>query len=151
MIARILVILSDGQNNEGTLSLDAAVDLAQQAQVVIYTISTNYHYFGDDEDFNGEEGNKNLRALAEQTGGRMLTPPTAKSVGKAFAKIAEELRSRYAIAYRPADFKADGHYRRIAIAASRQGENLKIRTRKGYYARLASLPEHAADAPASAR
>lgn len=81
----------------------------------------------------------------------MLTPPTAKSVGKAFAKIAEELRSRYAIAYRPADFKADGHYRRIAIAASRQGENLKIRTRKGYYARLASLPEHAADAPASAR
>ena len=58
---------------------------------------------------------------------------------KAFANIAEELRNRYAIAYRPADFKADGHYRKITIAARRKGKKLNIRTRKGYYARLVSL------------
>lgn len=139
MVARVLVILSDGESNAGILNLDAAIDIAQQAQVVIYTVSTNYHYVLDSEDSADIEGNNNLRKLAEQTGGRMLTPPDAKSVGKAFAKIAEELRSRYAIAYRPADFQADGHYRKIAIAVSRPGAKIKIRARKGYYAKLAAL------------
>jgi len=142
MIARVLVVLSDGQNNAGKTDLNTAISIAQQAQVAIYTVSTNYHYTIDftEEDWAAKEGNDNLRKLAEQTGGRLVTPPDAKSVGKAFAKIAEELRSRYAIAYRPADFTADGHYRKISIAAHRPGEKLQIRTRKGYYAKLFSFP-----------
>jgi Ca-activated chloride channel homolog len=141
MVARVLVVLSDGQNNAGKIDLATAIALAQQEQVAIYTVSTNYHYATDyaDEDWGAKEGNDNLRRLAEQTGGRILTPPDAKSVGKAFARVAEELRSRYAIAYRPADFKADGHYRKISIAAHRPGEKLQIRTRKGYYAKLVSF------------
>jgi VWFA-related protein len=141
MVARVLVILSDGQNNAGKTDLNTAIAVAQQAQVAIYTVSTNYHYTIDfnEEDWGAKEGNDNLRRLAEQTGGRLVTPPDPKSVGKAFAKIAEELRSRYAIAYRPADFTPDGHYRRISIAAHRPGEKLQIRTRKGYYAKLVSL------------
>jgi VWFA-related protein len=139
MIARVLVVLSDGENNAGKVGLDAAIDLAQQAQVVVYTISTNYRYGTYDEN-RDPEGNENLRRLAKETGGQMLNPPDAKAVGKAFARIAEELRNRYAIAYRPADFKADGHYRKITIAAHRPGGKLKFRTRKGYYARrLVSL------------
>ena len=142
MVARVLVILSDGQNNAGKTDLNAAIAIAQQAQVAIYTVSTNYRYTIDytQEDWDARNGNDNLRKLAEQTGGRLVTPPDAKSVGKAFAKIAEELRSRYAIAYRPADFTADGHYRKISIAAHRPGEKLQIRTRKGYYAKLVSFP-----------
>ena len=142
MVARVLVVLSDGQNNAGHADLDTVIAIAQQAQVAIYTVSTNYHYTIDlaQEDWEARNGNNNLRRLAEQTGGRLLTPPDAKAVGKAFAKVAEELRSRYAIAYRPADFKADGHYRKISIAAHRPGEKLQIRTRKGYYAKLVSLP-----------
>jgi Ca-activated chloride channel family protein len=142
MAARVLVILSDGQNNAGHTDLETAISIAQQAQVAIYTVSTNYHYTLDfaEEDWDAKNGNDTLRRLAEQTGGRLLTPPDAKSVGKAFAKIAEELRSRYAIAYRPADFKTDGHYRKISIAAHRPGEKLQIRTRKGYYAKLVSFP-----------
>ena len=142
MVARVLVILSDGQNNAGKTDLNTAVAIAQQAQVAIYTVSTNYHYTIDytQEDWEAKIGNDNLRRLAEQTGGRLLTPPDAKSVAKAFAKIAEELRSRYAIAYRPADFKADGHYRKISIATNRLGEKLQIRTRKGYYAKLFNFP-----------
>jgi Ca-activated chloride channel family protein len=139
MFARVLVVLSDGNNNSGKLSLEEAIDVAQQDQVVIYTISTNYRSTLDVQDWTGKEGNDNLRKLASETGGRTLKPPSAKAVGQAFAKIVEELRNRYAIAYRPADFKADGHYRKITIAARRQGKKLNIRTRKGYYARLVSL------------
>lgn len=141
VVARVLVVLSDGQNNAGKIDLNTAIGIAQQAQVTIYAVSTNYHYTLDvnNEDWAATEGNNNLRRLAEQTGGRIMTPPDVKSVGKAFAKVAEDLRSRYAISYRPADFKADGHYRKISIAGHLPGEKLRIRTRKGYYAKVVSF------------
>ena len=134
MVARVLVVLSDGDNNAGFVSLEGAIDAAQRAEVTIYAISTNWN----SERLSGDLGNKNLHRLSEQTGGRMLMPPNPKSVTKAFAKIGEELRSRYAVSYKPADFTPDGRYRKIRIEARKTGENLEVRTRKGYYARAAS-------------
>ncbi len=115
-------------------SLEGAIDAAQRAEVTIYAISTNWN----SGQLEGDLGNKNLRRLAEQTGGRVLMPPNPKAVTKAFAKIGEELRSRYAISYKPADFVSDGHYRKIKIQAHQAGEKLQIRARKGYYASSAS-------------
>jgi VWFA-related protein len=139
MVARVLVVLSDGQSNAGRASLEEAIDIAEQAQVVIYTINTNYQPIRDDYDPHDLEGSNNLRRLADQTGGLMLIPTSPKQVGQAFATIAHELRSRYAIAYRPADFKADGRYRQIIIRARWRGKKLKVRARKGYYARLRNI------------
>ena len=87
---------------------------------------------------NADLGNANLRKLAEQTGGRLLIPANPKQVSKAFAKISDELPSRYAISYKPAAFTPDGRFRKIKIEARKTGEKLEIRARKGYYARLAS-------------
>ncbi len=134
MVARVLVVLSDGNNNAGYASLEGAIDAAQRAEVTIYAISTNWN----SGQLEGDLGNKNLRRLAEQTGGRVLMPPNPKAVTKAFAKIGEELRSRYAISYKPAGFVSDGHYRKIKIQAHQAGEKLQIRARKGYYASPAS-------------
>src|SRR5207245_2117276 len=47
------------------------------------------------------------------TGGRLLIPANPKQVSKAFAKISDELRSRYAISYKPAAFAPDGRFRKI--------------------------------------
>jgi Ca-activated chloride channel homolog len=145
MVARVLVVLSDGDNNAGDVILEGAIDAAQRAEVTIYTISTNWN---SDERLTGDLGNKNLHRLSEQTGGRMLMPPNPKSVTKAFAKIGEELRSRYAVSYKPADFVSDGHYRKIKIQGRKAGEKVQIRARKGYYASLASginAESHGAD------
>ena len=138
MVARVLVVLSDGQNNAGEIRLERAIDAAQEAEVTIYAISTNYSTFLGERDLAADQGNSDLRKLAEQTGGRILFPDDPKQVAKAFAKISEELRSRYAVSYKPADFTPDGRYRKIKIEARKMGENLEIRTRKGYYARAAS-------------
>jgi Ca-activated chloride channel family protein len=138
VVARVLVVLSDGQNNAGVVSLDGAIDAAQEAGVTIYAISTNYHPETRFEQDVADAGNSILRKLAEQTGGRVLVPASPKDVAKAFSKISEELRSRYAISYKPADFKPDGRYRKIKIEARKMEGKLEIRARKGYYARLAS-------------
>ena len=139
-VARVLVVLSDGQNNAGEVTLERAIDAAQEADVIIYTISTNYSYPtpGDTGWDYVHAGENNLRKLAEESGGRMLRPQSPSEVAKAFAKISEEVRSRYSVSYKPANFAPDGHFRRIKIEAHRLGEKFEIRARKGYYARSAS-------------
>jgi Ca-activated chloride channel family protein len=138
VVARVLVVLSDGQNNAGEISLDGAIDAAQEAEVTIYAISTNYPRTTIMEDMGAAEGNSNLRQLAGQTGGRVLFPSKPQDVAKAFVKISEELRSRYNVSYKPADFMPDGRYRKIKIEARTSGGKLEVRARKGYRARLAS-------------
>jgi len=138
MVARVLVVLSDGQTDAGVVSLEQAIDAAQQAEVTIYAISTNFSTSSRVRDPDADQGNSDLRKLAEHTGGRILFPHDPKQVAKAFVKITEELRSRYAVSYKPADFTPDGRYRKIKIKARKTGENLEIRTRKGYYARATS-------------
>jgi Ca-activated chloride channel homolog len=138
MVARVLVVLSDGQNNAGEVTLERAIDAAQEAEVTIYTISTNYARYAAQRDWAADAGNSNLRQLAEQTGGRVLFPANPRDVAKAFTKIEEELRSRYAVSYKPSEFTPDGHYRAIKIEARKGGEKVEIRARKGYYARAAS-------------
>jgi VWFA-related protein len=138
-VARVLVILSDGQSNADKLHLEDAIDIAQRSEVTVYTISTHPPRIPTYLDSpSAIAGNRNLRKLAEQTGGRVLFPTSPKEIGKAFQKITEELRSRYAISYRPADFSNDGRYRRIVIQARKAGKKLRVRARKGYYARATS-------------
>jgi Ca-activated chloride channel homolog len=139
-VARVLVVLSDGQSNAGEVTLERAIDAAQEADVIIYTISTNYGSARPDDPTwdNVHAGDNNLRKLAEESGGRMLRPQSPSEVAKAFAKIGEELRSRYSVSYKPADFTPDGHYRRIKIEAHKLGEKFEVRARKGYYARSVS-------------
>jgi len=134
-VARILVILSDGENNTGTLDLNGAIESAQQAEVSVYAISTRYERVDLDHQRTTTKGDLNLRKLAEDTGGLLLRPDRPKDVPSAFAEVVKELRARYAISYRPVDFTSDGHYRTIKIEARKNGKRLKVRARKGYFAR----------------
>jgi hypothetical protein len=50
------------------------------------------------------------------------------------------IRSRYFVAYKPADFQPNGSYRTISVTAEKEGKRLQVRARKGYHARLAATP-----------
>jgi len=50
------------------------------------------------------------------------------------------IRSRYLVAYRPADFEANGSYRAIEIIAEKNGKRLTVHARKGYRAPVSPLP-----------
>jgi VWFA-related protein len=148
-VARVLVVLSDGQNNAGEVTLERAIDAAQEADMIIYTINTNGDTNPSDPGWDtAHAGDTNLRKLAEESGGRMIRAASPNDVVKAFAKVSEELRSRYSVSYKPAAFAPDGHYRRIKIEARKLGQRIEIRARKGYYARSASILS--ADPPTAA-
>jgi VWFA-related protein len=82
-----------------------------------------------------------LKQLSEETGGRAFSERSKSELKEAFSTIEEEMRNRYALSYQPSDFKEDGRFHRIRIAAEKSGRRLRVHTRKGYYARLASSIE----------
>ncbi len=124
-VRRAIILLSDGEDNLSHVTREEAIDMAARAEVIVYTISTNISGMKG-------KGDKVLERIAEATGGRSFFPFQMRDVSDAFLSIQEELRSQYAMAYKPANFAADGRYRTIEILA--QDKGLKVRTRKGYYA-----------------
>lgn len=126
-VRRAIILLSDGNDNASNVTRERAIEMAQQAEVAVYTISTNLTS-------SGGKGRKNLERIADATGGRSYAPRQINEVTDAFASIQEELRSQYAVSYKPEAFKLDNHYRTIEVQAHNQ-KGLRIRSRKGYRTR----------------
>ena len=125
-VRRAVILLSDGEDNQSHVTREEAIEMAQRAEAIVYTISTNV---------SGTKGagDKVLERIADATGGRAFFPFQIRDVANAFAEIQDELRSQYAVSYKPADFKSDGHYRTIEIVANDR-KNFRVRSRRGYYA-----------------
>src|ERR1700733_14204609 len=123
---RALIVLSDGDDNLSHVTREEAIEMAERADAIVYTISTNV---------SGSKGpgDKVLERIADATGGRAFFPFQIRDVADAFAEIQSEVRSQYAINYKPANFKTDGHFRKIEIVAN-DSKNFHVRSRKGYYA-----------------
>ena len=126
---RAMVILSDGDDNQSRFSRDQALELAQMADVVIYTISTNSVAGAKGE----TGGDKVLKYFSTETGGLTFYPFKVEDLSQSFENIANELRHQYSILYRPEPMKTDGSYQTIEVRVPTQG-NLIIRARRGYYA-----------------
>jgi VWFA-related protein len=122
---RAIILLSDGEDNQSRVSREEAVEMAQRAEVIIYAISTNTSGIK-------LRGDKVMEYFAEQTGGKAFFPFKIEDVANAFTEIQDELRSQYAISYKPADFLPDGKYRKIEILA--ENKKYHVRARKGYFA-----------------
>jgi len=125
-VRRAIILLSDGDDNQSHVTREEAIEMAQRAEVIVYTISTNLSGAG-------HHGDKVLERIADATGGRSYVPFQISEVSNAFVAIQEELRSQYALSYKPADFISDGRYRSIEILALGQ-KGLRVRSRRGYYA-----------------
>ncbi len=125
-VRRAIILLSDGDDNQSHVTREEAIEMAQRAEAIVYTISTNV---------SGTKaaGDKVLERIADATGGRAFFPFQLRDVANAFSEIQDELRSQYAMSYRPADLKHDGHYRSIEIVANDR-KNLRVRSRRGWYA-----------------
>ena len=129
-VARVLIVLSDGADTSSRNSLKQSIQDVETSGVTIYAVSTR------DEAGPKKAEDKILQLFADRSGGEAIFPVDSPSLSKAFAKLHDLIRSRYLIAYKPADFVPNGKYRSVTITAQRNGKLLQVRARKGYYARL---------------
>ncbi|HEX3351178.1 MAG TPA: VWA domain-containing protein [Terriglobales bacterium] len=125
-VRRAIILLSDGDDNMSHVTREEAIDMAQRAEVIVYTISTNVTG-------SRRAGDKVLERIADATGGRSFFPFQITDVANAFVEIQDELRSQYALSYKPADLRTDGRYHTIEILAQNH-KGLRVRSRRGYYA-----------------
>ena len=133
-VARVLVILSDGEDNSSHGSLKQSLQIAERTGVTIYTVSTREDR-GDKTD-----ADRVLEVLAQSSGGEAMFPGDMMTLGKSFDQLRDLIRSRYFIAYKPAEFQPNGSYRAINILAEKDGKHLQVRARKGYHARVETNP-----------
>ena len=70
-----------------------------------------------------------------------MFPGDLRTLGSSLEKLRDLIRSRYFIAYKPADFQPNGSYHTINIIAEKNGKHLQVRARKGYHVRLEAVPK----------
>ena len=130
-VARVLVVISDGQNNSSLGTLKDAIEHAQHGEVAVYTVSTRDF---DNEDPQALVGDHALRTLSELTGGAAFVPGSIRRLSQGLSDLQQVIRGRYMVSYKPAGFQQNGQYRAIDIQAQKDGRKLKVYARKGYYA-----------------
>jgi len=131
---RAMVIITDGEDTVSEKTLDQAIDIAQRTETVIFVISTKAGgFFGVQAGTVDRREDKNLKELAEETGGRAFFTAEVIELERSFTAIARELRSQYLIAYSPTNDNYDGKFRKIEVRVPGH-KNLKIRTKTGYTA-----------------
>jgi len=123
-VRRVIILLSDGEDNYSRHSLDDAIAAAQMSDVSVYalTVRASRGYY---------PGDAVLAALADATGGRAFVLPNLKRLDAVFAAIQDELRSEYLVSFHPAERAPCGYH---ALSVRPQDHRLHVRARRGYFA-----------------
>jgi Ca-activated chloride channel family protein len=144
VVRRVMILISDGEDNLSQHTRSEAIEMAQRTSVVIYTISTSTQWVTLDDPskeksgnrkYHLTEGDKVLQDLADETGGRSFYPYHVDDLDQSFQDIGEELRNQYSLAYNPSNHQLDGRYHKIKIEVA-EHKGYQVRARRGYYARV---------------
>jgi VWFA-related protein len=143
VVRRVMILISDGEDNLSTHTRSEAIEMAQRTSVVIYSISTSTQWVTLDDPNKEQSGNRKyhltegdqiLKSLAEETGGRAFFPYHVDDLDQSFQDISEELRNQYSLAYDPTNHAFDGRYHKILVETP-EHKGFQVRARRGYYAR----------------
>jgi Ca-activated chloride channel family protein len=133
---KVLLVVTDGEDNASRHSLENVVEQAQRADAVIYAVGV----FSDDDIKHDHRAMKKARTalseLAIATGGLAFFPETADDTEAICTQIAHDIRNQYTIAYYPTNAARDGSFRAVSVQVTppHGAGKLSVRTRTGYYA-----------------
>jgi VWFA-related protein len=126
---KVIIVVTDGNDNASLTTLEALTRLAQQDDVLIYAIGL----LTDEEKREAKKARRALELLAESTGGAVFYPKDVSEVERIAHQVAHDIRNQYTIAYTPTNLALDGTFRQIKVKVKASG-NPVPRTRSGYYA-----------------
>jgi Ca-activated chloride channel homolog len=143
VVRRVMILISDGDDNLSNHTRSEAIEMAQRTSVVIYAISTSIQWVSlaetdrskvSDRKYHKTDGDQILEDLANETGGRAFFPYHVDDLDQSFQDIGDELRNQYSIAYAPSNSILDGRYHKIRIETP-DHKGYQVRARRGYFAR----------------
>jgi len=128
---KILIILTDGEDQGSQETIKTAILEAQKANTIVYPIliADRQAYIDAGTMYTGSS---QMSQLAQETGGRVINVGNnGKKLEDAFQQIQDELRTQYLLSYTPKNKEADGKFRHIDMEC---GTGVQVQARKGYYA-----------------
>ncbi len=126
---KVILVVTDGNDNASSISLEALVRAAQQDDILVYAIGL----LTDEEKREASKAKRALGILVESTGGQVFYPKDVSEVERIAHQVAHDVRNQYTIGYTPLNLTLDGTYRQIKVAVKAPG-NLIAHARSGYYA-----------------
>jgi VWFA-related protein len=126
---KVLVVVTDGNDNTSMIGLEDLVKKAQQNDVLIYCIGI----LSEEEPREAKKAKRALHDLANASGAMDYYPKDLEEVERTTPEVAHEIRNQYTLAYSPTNEALDGTYRKISVVVNAPGK-LTVRTRNGYYA-----------------
>jgi VWFA-related protein len=126
---RVLLVITDGNDNASATSVDRVRRLAEQTETVIDAIGL----FNDQQPGHGAAGRHELETLTNQTGGVADFPTSVEQIESVALDLARQIRDQYTIAYAPLNQQLDGSYRTIRVTVTGP-DHYQVRTRDGYRA-----------------
>jgi len=133
---KVLLVVTDGEDNASTHSLENAIERAQRADAVIYAVGV----FSDDDIKHDHRAMKKARTalseLANATGGLAFFPESVDDTEAICTQIAHDIRNQYTLGYYSTNAAHDGTFRTVSVLVTppRNSGKLTVRTRTGYYA-----------------
>jgi len=118
----VLVVITDGDDNNSRYSDSELVSLLREADVQVYAISLI-------------ERSRFLQRICEETGGRSVWVHRMADLPSAMEELSRQIRSEYLISFRPADSQDDGRYHRVRIEVDPPEGMSRVFAswRRGYY------------------
>jgi VWFA-related protein len=134
---RVLIAITDGEDNASRLSLEQAVQYVRRSNVMIYTVGL----LGGENQRSNRRAKRALEEISKASGGGAYFPKNPDDVLNVAASIANDIRNQYVIAYTPTNLAKDGTFRKVEVkvSAPKRGK-LSVRTRTGYYAQTPATP-----------
>jgi Ca-activated chloride channel family protein len=126
---KVILVVTDGNDNASMISLDALVRLAEQDDVIVYAIGL----LAEEDRREASKAKRSRGILVDRTDGQVFYPRDVAKVDKIAHEVAHDIRNQYTVPYTPSNEVLDGNYRQIKLALKAQG-NAVARTRSGYYA-----------------
>jgi Ca-activated chloride channel family protein len=126
---KVLVVLTDGNDNTSNINLEDLMRKAQQSDVLIYSIGI----LSEEEPRESKKAKRALHDLAQASGAMDFYPKDLEEVDKEVPEIAHEIRNQYTLAYSPLNPALDGTFRKITVTVNAPGRP-NVRSRNGYYA-----------------
>jgi len=130
---KVLLVVTDGNDNASNIGLAPLVRKAQASEILIYCIGL----LSQEEPADAKSARKALKELADASGGQDYYPKDLAEVEKITPEVAHEIRNQYLLAYSPINASLDGTYRQIKVKVVGY-EKATVRTRSGYYAAAAA-------------
>jgi VWFA-related protein len=126
---KVILVITDGNDNASSETLTNVVKEAQQADVLIYAIGL----LSEEEKKEAAAAKRALESLTTSTGGQSFYPKEVSEVERIAHEVAHDIRSQYTITYTPTNQSLDGSFRAIKVLVKAAGNPI-ARTRQGYYA-----------------